>query len=75
MTDKRGAKKNMVYTPNVHIPVGEAVIRPDGSHALRVKNPVTKKYDEISLDSLNAEVIHKALSAETRTLEQRLAVQ
>lgn len=73
MTEPRTPKKNMVYTPKFHIPVGEALKLPDGSHVLRIKNPATKKYDEISLDSLNTAVIEKAFYAETRTVAQRLA--
>lgn len=66
----------MVYTPNSHIPVGEAVKRPDGSHAIRVKNPRTNKTDEISLDSLFEEVVQKAKAAEIRTATaQGLAAQ
>lgn len=65
----------MVYTPNIHIPVGEAVKRPDGSHAIRVKNPRTNKTDEISLDSLFEEVVQKATAAEIRTVAQGLAAQ
>ena len=63
----------MVYTPKDHIPVGEAVKRPDGSHAIRVKNPRTNKVDEITLDSLFEEVVQKAIAAETRTVAQGLA--
>lgn len=76
MTEQTRRKKNMVYTPNDHIPIGEAIKRPDGSHAIRVKNPKTKKEDEISLDGLFEAVVHAANEAyaETRN-EQGLAAQ
>ena len=56
---KNGAS-SLVYTPNLRIPIGEAIKREDGTHALRVKNPRTNKPDDISLDSLFAEVVHLA---------------
>lgn len=34
---------NLVYTLKLKIPIGEAVIRNDGSHVLRVKNLRTHK--------------------------------
>lgn len=73
MTNRGTLKKNMVYTPTYHIPIGEALKLPDGTHVLRIKNPFTKRYDEISLDSLNTEVVERAFYAETRTVAQRLA--
>ena len=56
---KNGAS-SLVCTPNLRIPIGEAIKREDGTHALRVKNPRTNKTDDISLDSLFAEVVHLA---------------
>lgn len=56
---KNGASY-LVYTPKLRIPIGEAIKREDGTHALRVKNPRTNKTDDISLDSLFAEVVHLA---------------
>lgn len=60
----------MIYTPNSHIPIGEAVKREDGTHVLRVKNPKTKAVDEITLDNLLTQVVKTAApgqTAETRT--------
>ena len=51
---------NLVYTPNLKIPVGEAVQRPDGTHALRVKNPRTNRFDEITIDTLCAAICRKS---------------
>ena len=50
----------LVYTPNLKIPIGEAIKLEDGTHALRVKNPRTNKTDDISLDCLFSEVVHLA---------------
>lgn len=52
---------NMVYSPNTHTPIGTAVLRPDGSHVLRIKNERTKKYDDFPIDRLMTEVIQKAI--------------
>ena len=57
---------NMIYTPNDHIPIGEAVRRQDGSHALRIKNHRTSKFDEITIDALFEEVIKNSVTAEAR---------
>ena len=56
---KNGAS-SLVYTPNLRIPIGEAIKREDGTHALRVKNPRTNNTDDISLESLFAEDFHLA---------------
>lgn len=53
-------KPNMIYTPNNHIPIGEAVQKPDGSLALRVKRSSSDMYDEISMDKLFQDVVRKA---------------
>ena len=52
---------NMIYSPNTHTPVGTAVLRPDGSHVLRIKNERTKKYDDFPIDHFVTEVIQKAI--------------
>lgn len=63
--NKGGARSNMIYTPTEHTPIGIAVKRRDGTHALRIKNDRTKKFDDISIDRLMTEVIQKALPEET----------
>lgn len=45
-------KPNMIYTPNCHIPIGEAIKNPDGTLAIRIKRNSSNQYDEISLDNL-----------------------
>lgn len=40
-------KPNMIYTPNRHIPIGEAIKNPDGTLAIRIKGTAqisTMKY-------------------------------
>ena len=58
--DVKNLSPGFVYTPKLKIPIGEAVVHEDGTHALRVKNPRTNKTDEISLDCLFAEVVQAA---------------
>ena len=70
MVERPNPRPNMIYTPNSHIPIGEAVKREDGTHVLRVKNPKTKAVDEITLDNLLTQVVKTAAPgqiAETRT--------
>jgi len=58
----------MIYTPKARIPVGEAVKRPDGTYALRVKKPSEDKYDEIPLEALFSKVV---MSVEQGTTTDR----
>lgn len=55
---------HMVYTPRIGIPIGEAIRLPNGTHALRVKNPRTNAVDDIPLDTLCEAVIYQARSQE-----------
>lgn len=61
MTKSCATASNMIYSPNTHTPLGAAVIRPDGSRVLRVKNERTKKYDDVPIEHLVTEVIQKAI--------------
>ncbi len=68
-------KTNMIYTPNCHIPIGEAIKNPDGTLAIRIKRNSSNQYDEISLDNLYQSAVMKAIpstNAETR-IKQGLA--
>lgn len=68
-------KPNMIYTPNCHIPIGEAIKNPDGTLAIRIKRNSSNQYDEISLDNLYQSAVRKAIpstNAETR-IKQGLA--
>lgn len=42
----------MIYTPKDHIPLGIAVKRMDGTWSILVKNPRTRKEDEIAIEDL-----------------------
>ncbi len=55
--DKKEARSSLVKTPQLGIPIGEAVMHPDGSHAIRVKTAGCKATEEISLGRLVALVI------------------
>ena len=52
---------SLIYTPNLKIPVGEAVQRQDGTYALRVKNPRTNRFDEITVDTLYGMILRKSI--------------
>lgn len=65
-------KPNMIYTPNRHIPIGEAIKNHDGTLAIRIKRNSSNQYDEISLDTLCQSAVKKAIpstNAETRILQ------
>ena len=53
-------RSNMVYTPEYHIPVGEAIITEDGEPALRIKKPKGQEFDVITLGKLAAAITQKA---------------
>ncbi|MGI6700800.1 MAG: hypothetical protein ACOX6G_10900 [Christensenellales bacterium] len=59
-TKNKKGTLGIVYSPIKKIPIGEAIKHADGTHALRVKNPRTKAYDDIPLDKLCEEVVKKA---------------
>lgn len=52
--------KNLIYSPNHRIPIGESVKKKDGTYIIRVKKHKSSVYDEFSLDYLCNEVISKA---------------
>ena len=51
-----------VSTPKLHIPIGKAILKNDGTYILRVKKPKKNEYDEISLDILIKSVMENAES-------------
>ncbi len=51
-----------VSTPKLHIPIGKAILKDDGTYILRVKKPKKDEYDEISLDILIKSVMENAES-------------
>lgn len=58
----------MIYTPVHRIPIGEAIKRPDGTYALRVKKPSKDEFDEIPLETLCSSVV---MSAERNNITDR----
>lgn len=49
---------NMVYSPNQHIPLGQAIKLSNGEYALRVKKD--KNYEEIPLGRLMPMIVQTA---------------
>ncbi len=60
MTKSNNKNNRMVYTPEHHIPVGEAVMMENGEYALRIKKPKGPEYEVISLGKLMTAVSQKA---------------
>ena len=54
--------KNMIYTPDRHIPVGEAVKMADGEYGLRIKRAKSQEVDIIPISKLYSQVINTAES-------------
>lgn len=52
--------KNMIYTPDRHIPVGEAVKMADGEYGLRIKRAKSQEVDIIPISKLYSQVINTA---------------
>lgn len=46
------SKSNMIYTPKLKIPLGEIIVKQNGSRALKIKKPNKSEYEEITIDSL-----------------------
>jgi len=60
MADNQKKNKTMVYTPNRHIPIGEAIKTESGEYALRIKRPNSKDIEIISIGKLVSEVAQTA---------------
>ena len=54
MNNKR---PKLIYTPELHIPIGE-VVEKDGSRALKIKKAGDKKEETITLDELLSLIYH-----------------
>ena len=63
MANSKTAKKKMVYTPECHIPLGEAVKTEQGEYALRIKKPQGQEYEIVPIGTLVSQV---AQAAETK---------
>lgn len=46
------SKTNMIYTPKPKIPLGEIIVKQNGSNVLKIKKPNKSEYEEITIDSL-----------------------
>ena len=51
--------ENMVYTPNLHIPLGQAIKVSNGEYGLRIKKE-KGAYEEISIGKLVSQIIQVA---------------
>lgn len=51
MTENRGPIKNMIHTPNYHIPLGQVIVLPDGELGLRIKKN-KNTFEEISISMI-----------------------
>lgn len=58
MSDLRKKKTtmNMVYTPDHHIPLGQAIITPDGEYGLRIKKDKTT-YETVTIGKLMSQIM------------------
>lgn len=60
MAELSSGTKNMIYTPDRHIPVGEAVKMADGEYGLRIKRAKGHDVDIIPISKLYSQVINTA---------------
>lgn len=61
-TKSKTQKKKMVYTPEQHIPLGEAVKTPNGEYALRIKKPNSSLYEVVTIGTLISQLTDVATS-------------
>ena len=62
MTDIKSERSRMVYTPECHIPIGEAILTDNGEYALRIKKPKSQEVEVISIGKLMTQVAQVAQS-------------
>lgn len=60
MAENKQTKKKMVYTPEHHIPIGEALKSENGEYALCIKKPKSNEVEIISIGKLMTEVAQTA---------------
>lgn len=53
-------RKKMVYTPEFHIPIGEACKTESGEYALRIKKSRSEVVEEIPIGKLMSQVAQAA---------------
>lgn len=63
MTGRTEAKKKMVYTPECHIPIGEAILTDNGEYALRIKKPKSQDVEVVPIGKLMTQVAKAAESS------------
>lgn len=62
MADKKSKPTKMVYTPQCHIPIGEAIVTENGEYALRIKKPKSQEVEVVSIGKLMTQVAQAAQS-------------
>ena len=65
-------RSRMIYTPKQQIPIGEAIMRPDGGYAILIK--YKDRIEEISMDTLYSSVIlnaNREMSADREPPQRR----
>lgn len=60
MAENKKTKKKMVYTPERHIPIGEALKSENGEYALRIKKANSNEVEIISIGKLMTAVAQTA---------------
>ena len=58
MTERPQQKTELMYTPLCHIPIGEPVMTPDGTRAVKFKKPGGKDTEVVPIDTLIAMMVH-----------------
>lgn len=62
MTEKKYKPSKMVYTPECHIPIGEAILTDNGEYALRIKKPKSQDVEVVPIGKLMTQVAKAAES-------------
>ena len=60
MNNRNSRKNKMVYTPECHIPIGEAVKTDSGEYALRSKKPKSQAVEVVPIGKLMSQVAQVA---------------
>ena len=60
MTEKKLKPSRMIYTPECHIPIGEACKTPSGEYALRIKKAKGGEVEIIPIGKLLTQVAQAA---------------
>lgn len=60
MAEKKHKPSKMVYTPECHIPIGEAIMTDSGEYALRIKKPKSQEMEIVPIGKLMTQVAQAA---------------